>query len=127
VCWPDNVIHAAWTVAGSKSRGFIDKEQLAVTPRCHQLAFAAFELCEAGDPKLLGAELADDLTLVVVQDTAIPNQRTAVRDGDDVAEGCDAALQGHRVGPSVDEVGPSPLPGSPPKIGDYPKIVFDTR
>ena len=66
---------------GSERSGFVQEEELRVLPGSHQRAIAALELSQAADPPNLGAELAHDPALAVVQATAIAHEHAAFGGG----------------------------------------------
>ena len=83
-----------WPMAGSQGRGLIQKEQLRVPPRSHDLPVPSTELEDTRDPSPAGKR-APDALLIVVKAAAVAHQCTPGLGGNQFPEWSDAILPGH--------------------------------
>jgi hypothetical protein len=79
-----------------RERGWlIEKKELGVLARGHQLSLASVEFELAIDPAFFGAPLTHELFVIVVQLAPIPHQRPVLRRRDDLPERVHSILQRH--------------------------------
>jgi hypothetical protein len=85
----------AGTVTGSQPRGFVEEEEFRVTVRCHDRPMPTPKMDHANQPTfhLPGSPYASTL---VMEDAPVPHERSPLGGGDNLAEGCDTVLPGHR-------------------------------
>ena len=85
----------AWTVAGGKRDGFVEKEQLRVTSLGHHDSVTAPEFQDACNPAPAFIATHDFFAAVVQCAAAVAHHRAASRGSKDVAEGGYAVFEWH--------------------------------
>jgi hypothetical protein len=90
----------AWTMAGGQRGGLVEKEELRVTIRRHDLTLSAPELRQADHPVLYLERTADSSKLVVKL-AAVAHKHSALRRCNDLAGGRHTVLTGHTSSPVV--------------------------
>jgi hypothetical protein len=79
-----------------RERGWlIEKKELGVLARGHQLSLAPVKFELAIDPAFFGAPLTHELFVIVVQFAPIPHQRPVLRRRDNFPERVNSILQRH--------------------------------
>lgn len=83
-------------VPGGKGGRFVQKEQLRIAARRHDLPLAAIEGERTGDPVLVRVSL-EDILPVVMENASVPHQVTAIRNRVKMAKRINAILQVHKA------------------------------
>jgi hypothetical protein len=84
----------AWTVSGSQSSGFVEKEEFGILAGCHDAMFPPFEFEQADDPPL-PLESTPDPPMRVVQTAPVAQERSACGGGDQRTKWGDTVLSWH--------------------------------
>jgi hypothetical protein len=88
----------ARAVTGCECRCLVEKKQLGIAPRSHDLALAVFERQDAADPLTRDPSTAAERSMCVVKcATAVPHHQAASRMRDDVAFRRHSVLERHGV------------------------------